>query len=108
MPRVERRTRALAAQACAVLRKQRVEALHTYATAVVHRVGIRVGTGQAHALAEASSHLKAAGVVDGIETIGDQLDHAVVWKRRTRAHTATACRHAGSCTAWHAGNGLIG
>src|SRR5207247_8714927 len=85
---VERRQRPLTPRASAVLRKQRVEALHADAAAVVDGLGVRVGAGQAQALAEAPRDLHAAGVVDGVETVVDKLDHAVVGKRQTLAHIA--------------------
>ena len=68
---VERRQRPLTPRTPAVLRKQRIEALHADAAAVVDGLGKRVGAGQAQALVEAPRHLQAAGVVDGVETVSD-------------------------------------
>src|SRR5437016_1770877 len=68
---VERRQRPLASRTPAVLRKQRVEALHADAAAVVDGLGERVGAGQTQALAEAPRDSQAAGVIDGVETVSD-------------------------------------
>src|SRR5437773_5486195 len=72
---VERRQRPLTPRTPAVLRKQRVEALHADAAAVVNGLGECVRTGHAQALAEAPRDPQAAGVVDGVETVSDQLDY---------------------------------
>src|SRR5215471_13104199 len=85
---VERGERPFAPQAPAVLRKQRVVALHADAAAVVDRFGQRVRAGKAQALAEAPCDLHAAGVVSGVKTVVDRLDHAEVRKWQTRADTA--------------------
>ena len=71
MAGVEGRQRPLTSEASAVLRKQRVEALHADAAAVVDGLGERVGTDQAQALAETPGDLHAAGVIDGVETVRD-------------------------------------
>src|SRR6266446_6908038 len=94
---VERRQRPLTPRTPAVLRKQRVEALHADAAAVVNGLGERVRTGHAQALAEAPRDPQAAGVVDGVETVSDQLDYTEGGIRQTRAHIAGR--------AW---NGLVG
>src|SRR5262249_39813366 len=68
-PCVECRQRPLTTPTPAVLREQRVEALHADAAAVVDGLGERVRTGHAQPLAEAPRDPEAAGVVDRVETI---------------------------------------
>src|SRR5262249_30136608 len=77
---VEGRQRILAPQAAIVLREERVETLIADAAAVVHGLGPRVRRDQVHALAEASRHLHAAGVVVGVEAVRRQLDDAEIWE----------------------------
>src|SRR5207247_1176598 len=68
---VERGQRPLTSEASAVLRKQRVEALHADAAAVVDGLGERVGTRRAQALPGTPGDLHAARVVEGVETVRD-------------------------------------
>ena len=63
MAGVERGEAALAADAIAVLRKQRVITLDANGAGVVDRYGMGIGGGQAEATAETLGDLKGEGVV---------------------------------------------
>src|SRR5258708_34509101 len=84
MPGVERGEGALAADAIAVLRKQRVIALDANGTGVVDRSGISIGGGHAEATAEALGGLKGEGVVHGVTNIFAQLNVTEVLEGKTR------------------------
>ena len=67
---IEGRQAALALDAIAVLRKQRVIALHANSAGIVNRFGPGVVADNTHALAETLGDLEGQRVVIGIDTVG--------------------------------------
>src|SRR5579871_119514 len=102
MAHVEGREAALAGDAIAVLREERIEPLSADAACIVNRLGERIRVDDTESLAETSGDFQRERVVYAVAAIVNQLDDAVIEVREARRN-----RRGGPVAQVTVGDGLV-